>query len=101
MSKKFSDLEEIKKAVFGAIYVSNGDPLFIETDSDAEAVASEIWAATEYGAGELDECFVPQEFAHARKVLGLEINVVRHIYHYSEGYITSYIVFSEDYDYEE
>ena len=99
MDKTFGTLDEIKSAVYGSVWVTNGDPALVEDSDVIEDVATDIWGATEYGASPLREVVEAEEFEYAKTSLGLEKNVVRHIYKYSADYITSYIAFSADYDY--
>lgn len=105
MSKTFKTIEEIKDAVWGAIVVSNGDPMLIETEEQAEEVAHDFMKYTDGTMCEVlpneDAWGMDNDFERARECLGLKNNVVRHIYTWSENGVANFISFSADWDYAE
>lgn len=97
--KTFSSLEELKQAVYGSVWVSNGDAALIEDWDIVDDIAGEIWDATDNGKYGLSEVTDPIEIEDAKIWLGLENNPVDHVYKYNVGCVRCYIVFAEDYDY--
>lgn len=102
MYKTFSTVDEIAEAVWGAIVVSNGDPMLVETKEQAQEVAHDFMAYTNGTMRELlpneDAWGMGDDFEDAKERLGLKDNVVRHIYTWSEDGVANLIAFSEDWD---
>lgn len=103
MYKTFKTIEEVKDAVWGAIVVSNGDPMLVETEEQAQEVAHDFFA---YTNGTMREILPKRgclgnghDFEDAKERLGLKDNVVRHIYVWSEDGVPNYIAFTADWDY--
>lgn len=97
--KTFSNLEAVKTAVFGAVWVSNGDALLVEDDAIVDDIAGEIWEATAGGENGLLEVADPIEIEDAKIWLDLERNPVEHVYRYNAGCVRCYIAFAGDWDY--
>jgi hypothetical protein len=97
--KMFSNYEELKRAVYGSVWVSNGDAELIEDSDIVDDIAGEIWQATGEGRYGLSEVTDPIELDDAKIWLDLEKNPVDHVYTYNVGCVRCYIVFAGDWDY--
>lgn len=100
MSKTFETIEEVKEAVWGAIVVSIGDPMLVETEEQAEEVAHDFLEYTDGTMREVlpneDAWGMGNDFERAKESLGLK--KVSHIYTWSEDGVENLIAFSEDWD---